>query len=120
MGITIRHNSSILKENQHYSFNSNSGYFGEHIGSAQHWVRTIYTDNPVDDARNMFKTLTNGARITSKAGGNVIHAELNDGTTIDLRINYPSGHQPAVQIDVRNSNDPAGISYQKVHFTTKK
>lgn len=120
MCVTIRHNSLPLKKYPRYSFKETDGYFGEHVGSAQHWVRTIYTNDPAGEARKMFEALTRGAKIVSKAGGNVLHAQLGDGTTIDLRVYFPAGHEPAVQIDTRKSNDPAGVSYQKVHFTTKK
>ena len=120
MGVTLRRNSKPLQKDSHYIFDSQTGFFGVHVGDARYWMRTIYVTDPAEEAKKMFDILAKGAIISQKANGNVQHAVLDDGTTIDLRIYFPPGHEPSVQINVKKSADPAGVTFQRVHFIKHK
>lgn len=120
MGVTIRKNSIKVKSNPSYGFDSISGYFGTHKPGNEKIIRTIYTDgNPEDEARKLFDQFTLGGKITEKIKDHMWICELDDGTYVSLRIDYPPGHAPAVQLSMRKSKDPAGISSQKIHFEKK-
>lgn len=121
MGVTLRHNSIALKQNAFYKFEAEFGYFGEHLPGDKIIVRTIFTtDDPIKEAEKMFAILTNGATITTVIQDHMYKATLHDGTIITLRIDYPPRHAPAVGINVRKNNDPAGIVSQKIHFAKRR
>ena len=59
-------------------------------------------------------------KVVQDVPGKMWHADLDDGSTITMRINHPTpDHAPAVMISVRKSNDNAGIKTQKIHFIKK-
>lgn len=121
MGITLRRNSYPIKANPFYSFNPNSGYFGKHKDGNKTKTRLIYTDNdPIEETKIVFNQLTKGAKTYEDVPNQMWHANLEDGSTITMRINHPTPeHAPAVMISVRKSNDNAGIKTQKIHFIKK-
>ncbi len=120
MGITIRRNSKYVKLDPFYGFNKTDGYFGCHKPGNMQNVRTIYTNgDPSEEAKKLFAQFTSGGKITEKINGRFWTCELDDGTSVSLRIDYPPGHAPAVQISMRKSKDPAGIVSQKIHFEKK-
>ena len=80
-------------------------------------VRTIFTDgDPIEEAQKLFEQFTTGGKIIEIVKDHMWVCELNDGTYVSLRIDYPPGHAPAVELSTRNSNDPTGIASQKIHF----
>lgn len=121
MGVTLRRNSYPVKTNPFYNFNPNSGYFGQHKDGNKTKTRLIYTDNdPIEETKILFNQLTKGAIIKEDVPGKMWHADLEDGSTITMRINHPtSEHAPAVMISIRRSNDNAGTKTQKIHFIKK-
>ncbi len=117
MGVTIRRNSKPVKANPFYHFDKESGYFGVHKPSNKENTRTIYTKgDPAEEARKLFEQFTSGGKIEEIVKGCMWGCSLDDGTYVTLRINYPPGHAPAVELSMRQSNDPAGIVGQKIHF----
>ncbi len=120
MGLTLRKNSNRLKSDPFYNFDEESGYFGEHRKGARANVRTIYTDgDPIEEAWKMFRKFAGKATIVKIPGKSMWTVDLEDGTSLNLRINYPPGHAPAIQVNVRRSIDPAGVLSQKIHFARK-
>ncbi len=121
MGVTIRRNSVHVKQNPFYGFNSANGYFGIHKPGNKETVRTIFASgNPIEEARKLFERFTSGGKVIEKQKGRMWVCELEDGTSVSLRIDYPPGHAPAVQLSMRKSIDPAGIASQKIHFEKEK
>lgn len=117
MGITIRRNSVKVKSNPFYSFDEITGFFGIHKSGNERNTRTIYTDgNPEEEARKLFEQFTVGGTIKENVKGHMWSCILEDGTCVTLRVDYPPGHAPAVQLSMRKSKDPAGIKSQKIHF----
>ncbi len=117
MGLTIKRNSKPIKANPFYHFDKESGYFGVHKPSNKENTRTIYTKgDPAEEARKLFEQLISGGKIKVLVKDHMWDCNLSDGTYVTLRINYPPGHAPAVELSMRKSNDPAGIVSQKIHF----
>lgn len=120
MGLTLRRNSEYLKGDPFYNFDEGSGFFGERQKRARTNVRTVYTNgDPAEEAWKMFRKFAGSATIFKYPGRNMWGVSLKDGTKLTLRINYPPGHAPAIQVNVSNSNDPAGIVNQKIHFARR-
>ena len=121
MGVTLRRNSYPVKTNPFYNFNPNSGYFGQYKDGNKTKTRLIYTDNnPIEETKILFNQLSKGAMIYEDDPSKMWHANLDDGSTITMRINHPtSEYAPAVMISVRRSIDNAGIKTQKIHFIKK-
>ena len=120
MGITLPRRAKKLKEDPRYQFNPETGYFEIKQSKVRGWIHTIETDTPELDAKILFSKLTEGAHIAEKIPGHLWTAHLNDGTIISLRIDYPPGHASAVEINIKNCEDPAGIKNQKIHFSKPK
>ncbi len=121
MGITLRKNSYSAKANPFYHFDPETGYFGEHGSGNRQYVRLVYVnDDPIEETKTLFKILTKGVKIQEDLLEKMWHADLEDGSTVTIRINHPtSEHAPAVMISVRKSSDDAGIKSQKIHFIQK-
>lgn len=121
MGITLRRNSLPVKVNPFYHYNPRSGYFGISERGNKSMTRLVYTDgDPKEETKILFNMLAKGATVTEDVKDKMWHTELEDGTKIYLRIDYPTpDHAPAVMISIRKSNDPAGIRTQKIHFVKK-
>lgn len=45
---------------------------------------------------------------------------MKDGTYTNFRIKTSSEGSPAVQINIKNSSDNAGVRFHKVHFSKPK
>ncbi len=120
MGITLPRRAKKVKEDPRYQFNPETGYFGFRPSGNRIDVYQISSDTPELDAKIFFARLTEGAPIKVLVPGHLWTANLNDGTTITLRIDYPPGHAPAVEINIKNCEDPAGIKNQKIHFSKPK
>lgn len=120
MGITLPRRAKKVKEDPRYQFNPETGYFGFRPSGNRIDVYQISSDTPELDAKIMFSKLTEGAHITEKIPGHLWTAHLNDGTIISLRIDYHPGHASAVEINIKNCEDPAGIKNQKIHFSKPK
>ncbi len=120
MGITIKRNSKVVKMNPFYNFDKETGYFGFHKSGNEENVRTIYTDNdPSSEAKILFDQFSLGGKIKEKIKGHMWVCELDDKTYVSLRIDYPPGHAPAVELSFKKSTDSAGLVGQKIHFEKK-
>ncbi len=121
MGVTLRRNSYPVKTNPFYNFNPNSGYFGKYEDGNKSKTRLVYTDSdPIEETKVIFNQLAKDAIINEDVPDKMWHVDLDDGSTITMRINHPTPeHAPAVMISGRRSNDNAGIKTQKIHFVKK-
>ncbi len=120
MGITLPRMATKVKEDPRYQFDPETGYFGFRPSGNQVDVYRIDSDTPELDAKILFSKLTEGAQIAEKIPGHLWTAHLNDGAIISLQIDYPPGHAPAVEINIKNCMNPAGIKNQKIHFSKSK
>ena len=50
------------------------------------------------------------------ANGKGVYTKMKDGTILSYREVSSSDGTPAVEINVKESNDHGGIKYQKIHF----
>ena len=78
------------------------------------------SDGSIKREKFRLNQLAKGAKIYVDMPDHKWHANLDDGSTITMRINQPTPeHAPAVMISVRKSIDNAGIKTQKIHFIEK-
>jgi len=94
------------------------GYFGKNDGHSNNSVRTIYSNNPVDTAKQFFSRLSYGGIDISKNGTTM--TQTHDGSIITYRVQTSSPGSPAVDINIVQSTHAAGIKKQKIHFAVPK
>lgn len=113
---TLRDNVESMKSDSRYHFQD--GYFGpKHKGS--HIAHDLFFDDPISAAREFYDRITYGG-IENEIGDDNWTTKMKDGTYINFRIKTSSEGSPAVQIDIKESSDSAGIQYHKVHFSKVK
>ncbi len=76
----------------------------------------IYERKVFKRGEEVRKQFTSDGKIRVLIEGHMWGCSLDDGTYVTLRIDYPPGHAPTVQLSMRRSNDPAGIVGQKNTF----
>lgn len=109
---SLSDNLGDLKEN--YSFSN--GYFGEK-GQGRDFTRNISSDDPAKTAKEFYDKAAYGGVVEQMSNGKGEVAKMKDGTVISYREVTSSDGTPAVEINISNSNDPAGVKKQKIHFT---
>lgn len=108
---SISQNVGALKET--YSFRD--GYFGIK-GQGRSFVRNIKSDDPVKTAKDFYDKAGYGGIEKSMSNGKGMTTKMADGTILSYRKVSTSDGSPAVEINIHNSRDPAGLKYQKIHF----
>lgn len=103
---------NLLGLKSSYSFEN--GYFGKNDGKSNNKVRTIITNTPVDTAKEFFNRISYGGVNISK--NDVLMTKMHDGTIITFRLKTSSKGSPAVDINIEQSIQSAGIKRQKIHF----
>ncbi len=111
---SIGQNLLIMKN----SYGFACGYFGKNHGHSNNSVRTIYSDNPADTAKQFFSRLSYGGVDISKDG--ITMTQTHDGSIITYRVQTSSPGSPAVDINIIQSTHSAGIKKQKIHFAAPK
>ena len=99
-------------------FEYNNGYFGEK-GNGNH-MRRIYSDDPLAQAHGFYDTGGFGGIEEPLANGKGVKCTMKDGTVLTMRQISKSDGTPAVNINIKKSEDPSGIKTQKIHFMQKK
>ena len=90
------------------------GYFGS-SGNGDH-VRVIYSDDPVGEAIEFFKVLSEGGIVSSKSNDRIELVDMPDGSIVSFRIESKSGG-PAIGI---NNAENSRLNFiQKIHFVKK-
>lgn len=113
---SLRDNVESMISDPQYHFKD--GYFGpKHKGS--HFAHDLFFDDPVSAAKEFYDRIAYGGIEYEISEGNWT-TKMKDGTYINFRIKTSSEGSPAVQIDIKESNDNAGIEYHKVHFSKGK
>lgn len=95
-------------------FKYKNGYFGEEGNN--HRVRIIYSHNPIKEAIKLYKILSEGGQKYPIKGGDGEVARMDDGTFITFRKYTTSDNNPAIDININNSNDHKNLKRQKIHF----
>lgn len=94
------------------------GYFGKR-GDGGSGVRHIEADDPVKEANKFYKAIAKGGFEKPLKNGKGVATTLADGTVITKREVSSSDGSPAVDINIKESGDPAGVKDQKIHFVRR-
>ena len=94
----------------------NDGYFGDK-GQGTNFVRRIMSSDPVSTAKDFYDRATYGGIERKLNNGKGVFAKMRDGSILSFREVSSSDGSPAVDINIKKSNDHGGIKYQKIHFT---
>jgi hypothetical protein len=98
---------------------STDGFFGEVGKAGVSEIRQIDVDDVISESRKFYDTIAYGGIETKLPKGNGVRTELRDGTIIVYRVITSTPNSPAVEINVRRSNDNCGLKYHKIHFEKK-
>lgn len=113
---SLRENLETLTD----SYPLRDGYFGIRGNSGDTSIRHIASSNPVTTSRDFYDKATYGGVESSLYDklGNPIGAvtKLADGSVFSWREVSSSDGTPAVDINIRRSNDNCGVKTQKIHF----
>ncbi len=111
---------NIDEVKKHYNLSKN-GFFGEKGKSKERFIRQIICDNPIIEATKFYNLLAYGGQenIIYKNTNKIIISYMKDGTIITLRTITSSQNSPAVEINIRKSNNHKNIKYQKIHFESE-
>lgn len=112
---SIKENLPNLKLKYPFS----NGYFGNRGDSTKERTRHIESDNPISTSTDFYNKLTHGAiekRLPNEKG---TVAKLEDGTIVSYRKISSSDGSPAVDINIKRSNETGGVKRQKIHFVKK-
>lgn len=108
---SITENLPVLKANYDY----HGGYFGEK-GLGRDFVRNIKSDDPVKMAKSFYDKAAHGGIEKTMGNGKGVYTKMKDGSILSYRKVSSSDGSPAVEINIKQSNDHGDIKYQKIHF----
>ncbi len=108
---SITENLGSLTAKYDYS----NGYFGEQ-GKGRSFVRNISSDDPASTAKDFYDTAAHGGIEGAMDKGKGYVTKMKDGTILSYREVSSSDGSPAVEINIRQSDDHGDIKYQKIHF----
>lgn len=92
-----------------------NGHFGERGSSND--MRRIPSEDQLATAKDFYDRMTYGGIETSLEKGNGVKCKLADGSWITFRpVSRSEDKSPAVDINVRQSEDPCGIADKRIHF----
>ena len=109
---SITENLSSLRADYKY----NNGYFGN-PGHGRGYVREIESDEPAATAKDFYDKAAHGGIEKEMSNGKGVYTKMKDGTILSYREVSSSDGSPAVEINIRQSNDHGDINDQKIHFT---
>ncbi len=97
-----------------------NGYFGTKGDSKDNSIRHIESSDPAATAKDFYDKAAHGGKeedILDK-NGNIKGAttKMADGTIITWREVSSSDGSPAVDINIKHSDDSSGLKGQKIHF----
>lgn len=101
-------------------YSLSNGYFGTKGNSGDASVRHIKSSNPSCTAKDFYDTIAKGGIESNiyDSNGNIKGGitKMADGTIVTWRNVSNSDGSPAIDINIQESNNPAGIKGQKIHF----
>ena len=98
------------------SYPYHNGYFGKHI-KGREFVRNITSDDPQKTALNFYEKAAHGGIERQMSNEKGVYTKMKDGTILSYRQVSSSDGSPAVEINIRGSNDHGNLKYQKIHFS---
>lgn len=115
--------SSILrnaeKASAKFGYNEDTGYFGSRLKGKSRDLRTLISDDPIKDARELFRQLSEGGDIVPTDNPHQTLYLLPGGAYVSLRIVTSTEGSPAVEINVKSDKANTKVKSQKIHFIKK-
>jgi hypothetical protein len=74
------------------------------------------SDNPIKTAKDFYDKASYGGIEKPLCDGKGYYTKMKDGTILSFRMISTSDSSPAVEINIRKSNDYGDLKYQKIHF----
>lgn len=108
---SITENLSSLKSDYKYQ----NGYFGD-PGQGRSFVRNIKSSDPAKSAKDFYDKAAHGGIEKQMSNGKGVYTKMKDGSILSYRAVSTSDGSPAVEINIKQSNDHGEIKYQKIHF----
>lgn len=108
---SISENLPSLASNYDY----HNGYFGDK-GGGRDFVRNIKSDDPLATAKDFYDKAAHGGLEYEMDNGKGVYTKMRDGTILSFREVSSSDGSPAVEINIKKSDDHGDIKYQKIHF----
>ena len=108
---SITENLSSLKSDYKYQ----NGYFGD-PGQGRSFVRSIKSSDPAKSAKDFYDKAAHGGIEKQMSNGKGVYTKMKDGSILSYREVSASDGSPAVEINIKQSNDHGEIKYQKIHF----
>lgn len=108
---SITENLSSLKSDYKYQ----NGYFGD-PGQGRSFVRNIKSSDPAKSAKDFYDKAAHGGIEKQMSNGKGAYTKMKDGSILSYRAVSTSDGSPAVEINIKQSNDHGEIKYQKIHF----
>ncbi len=108
---SITENIPLLTAN--YKFHD--GYFGDR-GESSARVRNITSDDPVATSKDFYDKIAFGGIERRMDNGKGFTTKMKDKSIISYRETSSSDGSPAVDINIRKSDDHGTIKLQKIHF----
>lgn len=106
--------------NTQKDYNYLDGYFGNVGKSGNKKIREINSSDQFKDAKKFYDKIAYGGIESKLDNGKGFMTKLKDGTIITYREITSTKDSPAVEINIKQSNDSGGIKNQKIHFEGKK
>lgn len=108
---SITENLSSLKSDYKYQ----NGYFGD-PGQGRSFVRNIKCSDPAKSSKDFYNKAARGGIEKQMSNGKGVYTKMKDGSILSYREVSTSDGSPAVEINIKQSNDHGEIKYQKIHF----
>lgn len=106
------------------SYPLSNGYFGKKGDSKDNSIRHIESSDPEATAKDFYDKAAFGGKekfIYGKDGSiKGATTKMSDGTIITWRKVSSSDGSPAIDINIKYSNDSGGLKRQKIHFVKER
>ena len=79
-------------------------------------MRNIKSSNPAKSAKDFYDKVAHGGIEKQMSNGKGVYTKMKDGSILSYREVSASDGSPAVEINIKQSNDHGEIKYQKIHF----
>lgn len=112
--VSVRRNAESA--NSKFGYDKETGYFGSRLKGKDDYHRTIQSDNPIADAKELFEAMADGGEPYGEQKSNLIIRQLPDKTIISLRIITSTKDSPAVDINIKFNPYNTKVKNQKIHF----
>lgn len=117
-GITTYHTVSDNIPSTADKYEYSNGYFGDK-GQAKvknNYYRQVVCKDQYAEAKNFYDSIAHGGVEQQLPNGKGYITKLKDGTIITYRELTSTKGSPAIEINIKNTQNSGGVKSQKIHF----